>query len=47
MSTNEIHDLTNDLYEQLMDSDIDDAFVTVESIRSILKEIKSSFTEEL
>lgn len=45
--TNEIHELTNSMYEHLMDDEIDEAFNDIESVRSILKEIKSSFTEEL
>lgn len=45
--TDEIHDLTNSIYEHLMDDEIDEAFNDIESVRSILKEIKSSFTEDI
>lgn len=47
LSTDEIHEQTNAIYEHLMDNEVEQAFVCIESIRSILKEIKSSFIEEL
>ena len=46
-TTREIHNLTDSLYEHLMDDEIDSAFEYINSITSILKEIRSSFTQDI
>jgi ElaB/YqjD/DUF883 family membrane-anchored ribosome-binding protein len=45
--TNEIHNLTDDLYEDLMDRDHENAKVTAKKISSVMHDLIKSMSDEI
>jgi len=45
--TNEIHNLTDDLYEDLMDRDHENARVTAKKIVSVMNDLIKSMSDEI
>ena len=45
--TNALHDLTNNLYENLMDREIDDAKKTSEDLLKIITDLIENFSDDI
>tara|TARA_R100000773_G_C4150560_1_gene72827 strand:- start:222 stop:413 length:192 start_codon:yes stop_codon:yes gene_type:complete len=45
--TDTLHDLTNDLYESLMDRDIDDAKEASENLLKVITDLIENFSDDI